>query len=97
MQKCKKLYRGLDMRILTCYNNIMHPGIAKLVSRLVWDQETVRSSRTTRTKIPLKSLISEGFSYSLSIAAQEVSLSFLTHLFDKRRLNIVIFAELQYN
>ena len=49
------------MRILTCYNNIMHPGIAKLVSRLVWDQETVRSSRTTRTKPPLKSLISEGF------------------------------------
>ena len=61
MQKCKKLYRGLDMRILTCYNNIMHPGIAKLVSRLVWDQETVRSSRTTRTneKGTLKSLISE--------------------------------------
>ena len=49
------------MRILTCYNNIMHPGIAKLVSRLVWDQETVRSSRTTRTKTPLKSLIAEGF------------------------------------
>ena len=49
---------------------IEYPGIAKLVSRLVWDQETVRSSRTTRTKIPLKSLISGGFSYSLSIAAQ---------------------------
>ena len=49
-----------------------YPGIAKLVSRLVWDQETVRSSRTTRTKIPLKSLISEGFSYSLSIAAQDL-------------------------
>ena len=29
--------------------------------KCVWDQETVRSSRTTRTKIPLKSLISEGF------------------------------------
>jgi len=27
-------------------------------------------SLSTRTKIPLKSLISEGFSYSLSIAAQ---------------------------
>ena len=40
---------------------IEYPGIAKLVSRLVWDQETVRSSRTTRTKIPLKSTISEGF------------------------------------
>lgn len=85
------------MRILTCYNNIMHPGIAKLVSRLVWDQETVRSSRTTRTKSPLKSLVSEGFSYSLSIAAQGLSLSFSTYLLDKRRLNIVIFAESQYN
>ena len=53
---------------------IEYPGIAKLVSRLVWDQETVRSSRTTRTKIPLKSLISEGLSYSLSIAAQRVSM-----------------------
>ena len=40
---------------------IEYPGIAKLVSRLVWDQETVRSSRTTRTKCPLKLLISEGF------------------------------------
>ena len=76
---------------------IEYPGIAKLVSRLVWDQETVRSSRTTRTKIPLKSLISEGFSYSLSIAAQTLSLSFLTYLFDKCRLNIVFFAELLYN
>lgn len=54
---------------------IEYPGIAKLVSRLVWDQETVRSSRTTRTKTPLKSLISEGFSYSLSIAAQFLSYS----------------------
>ena len=74
-----------------------YPGIAKLVSRLVWDQETVRSSRTTRTKNPLKSLISEGFSYSLSIAAQILRLSFSTYLFDKHRLNIVIFAESQYN
>ena len=40
---------------------IEYPGIAKLVSRLVWDQETVRSSRTTRAneKGTLKSLISE--------------------------------------
>ena len=76
---------------------IEYPGIAKLVSRLVWDQETVRSSRTTRTKNPLKSLISEGFSYSLSIAAQILRLSFSTYLFDKHRLNIVIFAESQYN
>ena len=62
--------------IFTVLRGIMekskYPGIAKLVSRLVWDQETVRSSRTTRTKIPLKSTISEGFSYSLFIAAQKV-------------------------
>lgn len=38
-----------------------YPGVAQLVARQLWDQETVRSSRTTRTKIPLKSLISEGF------------------------------------
>ena len=76
---------------------IEYPGIAKLVSRLVWDQETVRSSRTTRTKNPLKSLISEGFSYSLSIASQILRFSFSTYLFDKHRLNIVIFAESQYN
>ena len=31
----------------------------------------MRSSRTTRTKIPLKSLISEGFSYSLSLSEQQ--------------------------
>ena len=74
-----------------------YPGVAQLVGRDIWDVEVGCSSHLTRTKIPLKSLISEGFSYSLSIAAQEVSLSFLTHLFDNRRLNIVIFAELQYN
>jgi len=54
-------------------------------------------SLSTRTKIPLKLLISEGFFLSLSIAAQMSSLSFSTYLFDKRRLNIVIFAELRYN
>ena len=68
----KKLYFSARRGIMA---EIEYPGIAKLVSRLVWDQETVRSSRTTRTKIPLKSLISEGFSYSLSIAAQFLSYS----------------------
>ena len=74
-----------------------YPGVAQLVGRDIWDVEVGCSSHLTRTKIPLKSTISEGFFYSLSIAAQNLSLSFLTHLFDKRRLNIVIFAELQYN
>ena len=74
-----------------------YPGVAQLVGRDIWDVEVGCSSHLTRTKIPLKSTISEGFSYSLSIAAQTLSLSFLTCLFDKRRLNIVIFAESQYN
>ena len=69
---------------------IEYPGIAKLVSRLVWDQETVRSSRTTRTKTPLKSLISEGFSYSLSIAAQD-----LTVVAEIRRLIVIMYNNLR--
>ena len=40
---------------------IEYPGVAQLVGRDIWDQETGRSSRTTRAKSPLKSLISEGF------------------------------------
>ena len=91
----RKIFDFLPRRDIMA--EIEYPGIAKLVSRLVWDQETVRSSRTTRTKNPLKSLISEGFSYSLSIAAQILRLSFSTYLFDKHRLNIVIFAESQYD
>ena len=47
--KCKKLYTGLDRRILTCYNNALYPGIAKLVSRLVWEQEAQGSSPCTPT------------------------------------------------
>ena len=35
--------------------------MVQLIECVVWDQETVRSSRTTRTKSPLKLLISEGF------------------------------------
>ena len=55
----RKIFGFLPRRDIMA--EIEYPGIAKLVSRLVWDQETVRSSRTTRTKNPLKSLISEGF------------------------------------
>ena len=52
-----------------------YPGVANVVSRLIWVQETGRSSRPTRTKKPLKSVISEVFSYSLSIAAQDLSIN----------------------
>ena len=52
---------------------IEYPGVAQLVGRDIWDVEVGCSSHLTRTKIPLKLLISEGFSYSLSIAAQDLS------------------------
>ena len=45
------------MRILTCYNNIMHPGIAKLVSRLVWDQEVAGSNPVTPTTCGCSSMV----------------------------------------
>ena len=49
-----------------------YPGVAQLVGRDIWDVEVGCSSHLTRTKIPLKSTISEGFSYSLSIAVQDL-------------------------
>ena len=49
---------------------IEYPGVVQLIERVVWDHEAESLSLSTRTKIPLKSLISEGLSYSLSIAAQ---------------------------
>ena len=76
---------------------IEYPGIAKLVSRLVWDQETVRSSRTTRTKIPLKSTISEGFFLFFVYCGASVELVILNIFFVKFRLVVVIFAVLYYN
>ena len=51
---------------------IEYPGVAQLVGRDIWDVEVGCSSHLTRTKIPLKSLISEGFSYSLSIAVKNL-------------------------
>ena len=38
-----------------------YPGVAQLVGRDIWDVEVGCSSHLTRTKTPLKSLISEGF------------------------------------
>ena len=38
-----------------------YPGVAQLVAHVIWVHGAERSNRSTRTKIPLKSLISEGF------------------------------------
>ena len=54
---------------------IEYPGVAQLVGRDIWDVEVGCSSHLTRTKTPLKSLISEGFFlffvwYKISIAPE---------------------------
>ena len=38
-----------------------YPGVVQLIERVVWDHEAASLSLATRTKTPLKSLISEGF------------------------------------
>ena len=43
--------------------SISYPGVAQLVERVVWDHEAAGSKPVTRTKKPLKSLISEVFCY----------------------------------
>ena len=43
--------------------SISYPGVAQMVERVVWDHEAAGSKPVTRTKKPLKSLISEVFCY----------------------------------
>ena len=53
---------------------IEYPGVAQLVGRDIWDVEVGCSSHLTRTKIPLKLLISEGFFlFFVYCGAKEVS------------------------
>ena len=40
---------------------IEYPGVVQLIERVVWDHEAESLSLSTRTKTPLKSMISEGF------------------------------------
>ena len=66
----RKIFNFLPRRGIMA--KIEYPGVAQLVGRDIWDVEVGCSSHLTRTKIPLKSTISEGFFYSLSIAAQNL-------------------------
>ena len=40
---------------------IEYPGVVQLIERVVWDHEAESLSLSTRTKTPLKSMISEWF------------------------------------
>ena len=74
---------------------IEYPGVAQLVGRDIWDVEVGCSSHLTRTKIPLKSLISEGFFFVYCGAGGEPVI--LNIFFVQFRLVVVIFAVLYYN
>ena len=55
----RKIFDFLPRRDIMA--EIEYPGVAQLVGRDIWDVEVGCSSHLTRTKTPLKSLISEGF------------------------------------
>ena len=44
----------------------LSPGVAQLVARVVWDHQAAGSNPVTRTKTPLKSLISEEFFFVIA-------------------------------
>ena len=54
-----------------------YPGVVQLVARDIWDVEAARSSRATRTKKTSEIGDFRGFSYSLSIAAQDLRINSL--------------------
>ena len=51
-----------------------NPDALNTAARPLWEQDVGSLSLPSRTKAPLKSLISEGLSYSLSIAAQDLNI-----------------------
>ena len=54
--------KGIDKSEIFAYNiSVMDPGVAQLVARMVRVHEAVGSNPATRTKNPLKSVISEDF------------------------------------
>ena len=55
----------------------MHfPGVAQMVERVVWDHEAAGSRPVTRTKTPLKPMVSEEFLHFFDLSLQIVSLKF---------------------
>ena len=76
---------------------IEYPGVAQLVGRDIWDVEVGCSSHLTRTKIPLKSTISEGFFLFFVYCGAGGEPVILNIFFVKFRLVVVIFAVLYYN
>ena len=91
--KCKKLYTGLDRRILTCYNNALYPGIAKLVSHLVWECRGGIRGRARRNATKPCNTGNSGF----FPGCRKRHKSGFDHINDHRRKNLSIAQILCYN
>ena len=77
----RKIFDFLPRRDIMA--EIEYPGVAQLVGRDIWDVEVGCSSHLTRTKIPLKSLISEGFFLFFVYCGADVELVILNISFQR--------------
>ena len=91
--KCKKLYTGLDRRILTCYNNALYPGIAKLVSRLVWEcRGAIRDRARRNAAKPCNTCV-----YRISLGCRKRHKSGFDHRNDHRQKNLYFYPSPGYH
>ena len=91
--KCKKLYTGLDRRILTCYNNALYPGIAKLVSRLVWERRgCIRDGVRRNAAKPCDACICR-----ISSSCRKRHKSGFDHINDHRQKNLYFYRSPWYH
>lgn len=87
----RKIFDFLPRRgIMT---EIEYPGVAQLVGRDIWDVEVGCSSHLTRTKIPLKSTISEGFFLFFVYCGAEFESTFTKLLMQMVNGSKIIFFE----
>ena len=72
---------------------IEYPGVVQLIERVVWDHEAASLSLATRTKIPLKSTISEGFFLFFVYCGAEFESTFTKLLMQMVNGSKIIFFE----
>ena len=68
-----------------------------MVERVVWDHEAAGSETSHSDQNPSEINDFRGVFLFFVYCGADFELSFLTHIFDEHRLNIVFFAESQYN
>ena len=86
--KCQKLHTGLGRLILTCYNDRLYSGIAKLVSRPVWEQGQAGLTPVTQISKTVCSIAEQTvfaifsiFSFTFSFCSTDFIVTFYCHFF----------------